>query len=90
MKRMPSRSASSADPSVNGSPSTVAEPDRVGLVVAREELDHRGLAGTVLAHECVDLAGGHLEATVGERHLSGEGLDHPGQVEQRLCLLAHG
>ena len=65
--------------------------ESVRRVIAGQQLDDRRLAGAVLPDESVDLADADVEPGAVERHLSGEGLDHPGQMEQRFCGCgAHG
>ena len=49
-------------------------PARVGPVDAGDDLDQRRLAGAVLAHQRVDLAGPEVERDVVERLDAGEGL----------------
>ena len=56
---------------------------RIGLVDPRQQLDYRALAGTVLSHERVDLAGQQIERDVRERLGSGEALGYTRQCDWR-------
>ena len=78
----------------------------IGRVVAGERLDQRRLAGAVLAHERVDLAGLDVERRVDQRARGPEGLREPADVQHRrrrrgsvavgrvlhgsLCHVTHG
>ena len=59
----------------------------VGAVGARQHLDERGLAGTVLAEQAVHLAGANVEGHALERVHPGEGLLHPANLEQRRRMV---
>ena len=56
-------------------------PARVGPVDAADQLDQRGLAGSVLPHQGMDLAGFECEVGVLEDGDPGEGLREPPYVE---------
>jgi len=56
---------------------------RVGLVVAREQLDQRGLPRTVLTDQRVDLAGPHVEVDRVQGLRPGEGLGDVLEREDR-------
>ena len=77
-KRSPSGTAC---PRSNGAPSSSATAAGIGGVVAGERLDQRRLAGAVLAHERVDLAGLDVERRVDQRARGPEGLRQPGDVQ---------
>jgi hypothetical protein len=78
----------------------------VGRVVAGERLDQRRLAGAVLAHERMDLAGLDRERRVDQRARGSEGLREPADLQDRrrrrgsvavgrvvhgsLCHVTHG
>ena len=62
-------------------PSSSATAAGVGGVVAGQRLDQRRLAGAVLAHERVDLAGPDVERRVDQRARGPEGLRQPGDAQ---------
>ena len=65
---------------------------RIRLVVAGEDLDDRGLAGSVLADEGVDLPDADVQVDVVEGPLSREGLAQPDDAQRGMigCARAHG
>ncbi len=64
------------------------EPQRAGVaaVHAGDDLDQRGLAGAVLAHQRVDRAGRDAQRAGAQRADRAERLLHVDQLEQRLAL----
>ena len=73
MMAMPARSASRTQAKATGAPSIRISPV-VGGLHAGEDLHQRRLAGAVLAHERVDLAGAEVEVDAVERGDAGEAL----------------
>jgi hypothetical protein len=61
------------------------EQDRaaIRLVDAGQDLDERALAGAVLAHQGVDLAGAEVHRDVGEGGGRSEALGDPAQLDAR-------
>ena len=66
MVTMPSRCASCGVDIVTFLPSKLMVP-AFGCLRTRQDLDQGGLAGSVFAYECVDLAGSDLETDIVER-----------------------
>ena len=66
-----------------GSPSSHASRARVGVVVARQDLDERRLARAVVADEGVHLAGADVEVDVVERLGAGERLRQVPDLEDQ-------
>ena len=58
-------------------------PTGLGAPHARDHVEERGLAGAVGPDETADLAGGHLEADVGDRRDPAEAHADVGQLEGR-------
>ena len=62
----------------------------VGRRGAGEDADQRGLAGTVFAHQRVDLARTHVERGVGERADPGVGLGEVGDEQHQVATIDEG
>src|SRR5690606_5063236 len=65
------------------------EAAAIAAIDARQDLDERRLAGSVLAYERVDFPAPELEAHIVERSGAGERLGQPLDAEQVAILLRH-